>query len=75
MFFPFQMQVKLIEYLIKFECSASQGPLNQKLVYHCFFSSIAATLENIGLIFISKELFYNTSLEHMIRFNDLTTDH
>lgn len=57
---PWNMQVKLIEYLIKFECSAQQHPLNQKLVYHCFFSTLAQQLEKIGLQFISKfNLFFN----------------
>jgi len=48
------MQVRLIDYLIKFESSAVQQPLNQKLIYHCFFSSMAANLEKTGLAFVSK---------------------
>ena len=51
---PPQMQEKVIEYLIKFECSALQHPLTQKLVYHCIFSQNANRLEKIGLLFISK---------------------
>eukprot|EP00347_Sterkiella_histriomuscorum_P023653 403333856 len=59
-----QLQSKLIEYLIKFECSASQHPLNQKLVFHCLFSAYQQSLEKIGLSFIV----------HMIKYNDLSKE-
>ena len=51
---PWQFQIKLIEYLIRFECSATQFPLNQKLVFHCFFSAFAQRLESVGLKFLCK---------------------
>jgi len=48
------IQTRLMEYLMKFEVSASQSPYNQKLVFHCFFSNLSQRLEAIGLAFISK---------------------
>ena len=51
---PWPMQIKLIEYLIKFESSAIQQPLNQKLIFHCFFSTLAERLCKMGLAFVSK---------------------
>lgn len=38
---PIPHQIKLIENLLKFECSASQSPFNLKLINHCIFTILA----------------------------------
>jgi hypothetical protein len=49
-------QVKIAEYLMRFECSATQHPLNQKFVFHCFFSTYGTeVLTACGLKYLSKE--------------------
>lgn len=58
------VQTRLIEYLIKFECSAWMNPFNQKVCFHCFSSTQSTHLSEVGLAFA----------KHMVKFNDMTTD-
>lgn len=55
------LMIKFIEFLMRFEASATHHPLNEKLIFYLFFSAFAQRTQKVGVQF----------LKHMIRFNDL----